>query len=53
MINKINYQKWYTKITLHIDNNFKTNVIALMDPEADYNCIREGTIPTKYYEKNN
>ena len=26
MINKINYQKWYTKITLHIGNNFKINV---------------------------
>ncbi|ESQ33307.1 hypothetical protein EUTSA_v10005523mg, partial [Eutrema salsugineum] len=51
IINKINYQKWYTNITLHIGNDFKLNIIALMDTGADYNCIREGVIPTKYYEK--
>ena len=51
IINKINYQKWYTNITLHVGHDFKINIIALMDTGADYNCIREGIIPTKYYEK--
>ena len=52
IINKFNYQKWYTNITLHVGHDFKINIIALMDTGADYNCIREGIIPTKYYEKN-
>lgn len=51
IINKINYQKWYTKITLHIGYDFKLETIALLDTGADYNCIREGIIPTKFYEK--
>ena len=48
---KINYQKWYIKITLHVGKDFKTNIIALLDTGADQNCIREGIIPSKYYEK--
>lgn len=50
-IEKINYQKWYIKITLHVGKDFKTNIIALLDTGADQNCIREGIIPSKYYEK--
>lgn len=32
-------------------NNFVVNQIALLDSEADRNCIREGLVPTKYLTK--
>ena len=34
-----------------MDNDFKLETIALLDRGADNNCIREGIVPTKYYEK--
>lgn len=50
-IEKITSQKWLVKITLLINNSFKKELIALIDSGADLNCIREGLIPTKYFEK--
>ncbi|MFS7896231.1 putative retropepsin, aspartic peptidase domain superfamily, DNA/RNA polymerase superfamily [Helianthus anomalus] len=44
-------QKWLVKITLLIENSFKKDFIALIDSGADLNCLREGLIPTKYFEK--
>ena len=40
------------KITLYIHNEiFIENLIALVDSGADLNCVHEGLIPTKYFEK--
>ena len=43
-------QKWYSKIKITI-HNFELELIALIDTGADLNCIQEGLLPTKYYEK--
>ena len=51
-IDQINFQKWYIHITLKIKDNFEFNTIALLDSGADQNCIKEGLIPSIYYEKN-
>ena len=51
VINRIIFQKWYTSVTIIINNDFRINTIAMIDSGADQNCIREGAIPSKYYEK--
>ena len=48
---RINLQRWYTNIDLCVKNEFKVSVIALVDSGADMNCIQEGIISTKYYQK--
>ena len=44
------YQKWYALVTLKI-YDFKITLKALINTGADQNCIQEGLIPTKYFEK--
>jgi len=48
---KTKQQKWRVKIALKIGKSFHKNFTALIDSGADLNCIREGLIPTQYYEK--
>ena len=40
-----------TEITIVINKEFSLTEIALIDSGADMNCIQEGLIPLKYYEK--
>ena len=49
-ISKITFQKWFSIVTLTVED-FSTNTVALIDSGADVNCIKRGIIPTKYYEK--
>ena len=51
LIDKVIFQKWHTNITLVINKEFSLTEIALIDSGADMNCIQEGLIPLKYYEK--
>ena len=51
-VNKVICQKWYIKINLIINQEFKIGTKALFDTGAYLNCIKEGIIPTKYFEKN-
>ena len=51
LINRVIFQKWHTEITLVINKEFSLTEIALIDSGADMNCIQEGLIPLKYYEK--
>ena len=39
------------EITLVINKEFSLTFIALAVSGADLNCIQEGLIPSKYYEK--
>ena len=50
IIDRMIFQKWYTKITLVVHKEFSLTVVALVDSGADMNCIQEGLIPSKYYE---
>ena len=51
LIDRVIFKKWHTKITLVINKEFSLTQIALIDSGADMNCIQEGLIPLKYYEK--
>jgi hypothetical protein len=44
LINKIILPKWYAQ-------DYAFDVIVLIDSDADLNCIQEGLIPSKYFEK--
>ena len=50
VIDRMIFQKWYTEITLVVHKEFSLTIIALVDSGADMNCIKEGLIPSKYYE---
>lgn len=39
------------KLRLVINQESIVDTIALLDTGADMNCVREGLIPTQYYEK--
>ncbi|KAH1265451.1 putative Polyprotein CP [Glycine max] len=50
LINKIKIQNFYINIKIII-NDFVLETMALFDTGADSNCILEGLIPTKCFEK--
>ena len=50
IINKITLVKWHTKVKIIIEK-YEIEVIVLVDTGTDLNCIQEGLIPTKYFEK--
>ena len=39
IIDRMIFQKWYTKITLVVHKEFSLTIIALVDLGADMNCI--------------
>ena len=45
-ISKITFQKWYSIVTLTVED-FTVNSITLIDSGADLNCIKRGVVPTK------
>ena len=47
LINKIKIQKFY----INIINDYVVDTMALFDTGADSNCILEGLVPTKFFEK--
>ena len=51
LIDRVIFQKWHIEITLVINKEFSLTEIALIDSGANMNCIQEGLIPLKYYEK--
>ena len=51
LTDKVIFQKWHIEITLVINKEFSLTKIALIDSSADMNCIQEGLIPLRYYEK--
>ena len=51
LIDRVIFRKWHIEITLVINKEFSLTEIALIDSGADMNCIQEGLILLKYYEK--
>jgi hypothetical protein len=43
--------KWYAKITVIVAKDYSFDAIALIDSRSDMNCIQEGLVPSKYFEK--
>ena len=50
-INRINFQKWHSKVRIVISKDFEFEVIVLIDLGADLNCIQERIIPSKYFKR--
>jgi len=50
LINKIKIQKFYTNIRIII-NDFVLDTMTLFDTVANSNCILEGLVPTKFFQK--
>jgi hypothetical protein len=51
LINKVYPPRWYTKVHIVVSKDYAFDTIALIDTGADLNCIQEGLIPSKYFEK--
>ncbi|KAK2370424.1 hypothetical protein QL285_083475 [Trifolium repens] len=49
-LNRMITHKWLCPITLLVKDQ-RFDLVALIDSGADMNCIQEGLIPTKFYEK--
>ena len=43
--------KWLTKVKIVVSRDYHFTVIAMINSGADMNCIQEGLIPSKYFEK--
>jgi hypothetical protein len=51
LIERVIFQKWYTEVQIVVNKEYYFTIVALLDSGADSNCIQEGLIPAKYYEK--
>ena len=51
LVNKILPPKWFTKVIIVVSPDYHFTVIAMIDFGADMNCIQEGLIRSKYFEK--
>ena len=50
-VNKILPPKWFTKVKVVVSHDYYFSVTAMIDSGVDINCIQEGLIPSKYFEK--
>ena len=51
LVNKVLPPKWFTKVKIVVSHDYHFTVTAMIDSGADMNCIQEGLIPSKYFEK--
>jgi hypothetical protein len=51
LLNKVFPPKWYTKVPIIVAKDYSFDAIALIDAGADLNCIQEGLVPSRYFEK--
>ena len=51
LVNKLLPPKWFTKVRIIVSHDYHFIVITMIDSCADMNCIQEGLIPSKYFEK--
>ena len=50
LIDRVIFKKWHTIVTLVINKESSLTEVALIDFEADMNCIQEELISLKYYK---
>ncbi|KAG6644061.1 hypothetical protein CIPAW_08G029600 [Carya illinoinensis] len=43
--------KWFCLVEIIVNHEYKFSAVSLIDSGADLNCIREGLVPTSYFEK--
>ncbi|KAL4200606.1 hypothetical protein AMTRI_Chr02g254440 [Amborella trichopoda] len=51
VLNRIITQKWFILIFIVINDEYELQSLALVDSGADLNCLNEGLVPTKYFDK--
>jgi hypothetical protein len=51
LINKVYPPRWYAKVHIVVAKDYAFDAIALFDTGADLNCIQEGLVSSKYFEK--
>jgi hypothetical protein len=51
LLNKVYPPKWYAKVHIIVAKDYVFDAIALFDIGAGLNCIQEGLVPSKYFEK--
>ncbi|KAL4179353.1 hypothetical protein AMTRI_Chr13g119620 [Amborella trichopoda] len=51
LIDKIVVQKWFVQVKIIVAKNYSFETSALIDSGADLNCINEGLVPSKYFDK--
>ena len=51
LVHKLIPPKWFTKVKIVVSPDYHFIVIAMIDSGANMNCIQEGLIPSKYFEK--
>ena len=51
LVHKLIPPKWFTKVKIVISPDYHFTVIVIIDSGVDMNCIQEGLIPSKYFEK--
>ena len=51
LVNKLLPLKWFTKVRIVVSHDYHFIVIAMIDSSVDINCIQEGLIPSKYFQK--
>ena len=51
VLTQISLKKYLIKITLIFSEDFKLDTIALFDPGADLNCIKEGVVSKRFFYK--
>ncbi|KAL4198760.1 hypothetical protein AMTRI_Chr03g141700 [Amborella trichopoda] len=51
LIDKIMIQKWFIQVKIIVAKDYSFETSALIDSGADLNCINEGLIPSKYFDK--
>ena len=51
LVNKLLPPKWFSKVKIVVSHDYNFTVIAMIDSSVDMNCVQEGLIPSKYFEK--
>ena len=51
LVHKLIPPKWFTKVQIVVSPDYHFTIIAMIDSGADMNCIQEGLIRSKYFEK--
>ena len=51
LVNKVLPPKWFTKVKIVVSYDYHFTIIVMIDSGVNMNCIQEGLIPSKYFEK--
>ena len=50
-VSRVIFQTWEVSLTIVVKNQFVFYIVALIDSRAALNCLQEGLVPIRFYEK--